>query len=72
MYLYGVSDMKYKNAKDILPQELVEILQEYYQQGYLYIPKRANHELSLKPKTDYKIELEKRKYHANLPIISKR
>ncbi|MFC5529013.1 CD3324 family protein [Cohnella yongneupensis] len=29
---------KYKNAKDILPQSLVEEIQKYIQGGHLYIP----------------------------------
>ena len=30
--------MKYINAKELLPRELVEELQRYIQGGYLYIP----------------------------------
>ncbi len=34
--------MKYINARELLPQELVEEIQRYIQGGYLYIP--ANEE----------------------------
>lgn len=34
--------MKYVNATDILPDLLVEKLQNYIQAGYLYIPARAD------------------------------
>ena len=30
--------MKYLNAKDLLPTQLVEQLQQYVQGGYLYVP----------------------------------
>ena len=31
--------MKYQNAADVLPEELLCTLQEYFQGGLLYIPK---------------------------------
>lgn len=50
--------MKYKNASDVLPNDLVEELQKYVQGEFLYIPikERKKH----KAVTEYKIELEKR------------
>lgn len=59
--------MEYKNAKDILPQEIVDMLQDYYQGGYLYIPKKI--ENNKKVQTDYKIELEKRNQHIFLKYL---
>ncbi len=35
--------MKYINAKDILPDGLVEELQKYIQGGYIYIPAKQQH-----------------------------
>ena len=35
--------MKYINAKELLPRELVEELQRYIQGGYLYIPANDEH-----------------------------
>ena len=34
----GGASMKYLNAKDLLPEQLVEQLQQYVQGGYLYVP----------------------------------
>lgn len=50
--------MKYINANDVLPEELLSMIQKYYQGGYLYIPKENYCEV--KQQTEYKIELEKR------------
>ncbi len=50
--------MKYINAKDILPEELLSMIRTYYQGGYLYIPKESYGKR--KRQTDYQIELEKR------------
>ena len=38
--------MKYRNAREILPDELVEELQKYVQAGYIYIPAREEHRRS--------------------------
>ncbi len=56
--------MKYVNANDILPKELLTAIQRYYQGGYLYIPKKFNRKE--KQLTDYNIELEKRNQHIYL------
>lgn len=56
--------MKYANANDIMPEELLSLIQKYYQGGYLYIPKKADS--GEKQTTDYTIELEKRNWHIYL------
>ncbi len=56
--------MKYVNANDVLPEELLSIIQKYYQGGYLYIPKENY--CKVRKQTDYKIELEKRNWHIYL------
>lgn len=56
--------MKYINANDILPEQLLSMIQKYYQGGYLYIPKENNHRI--RRQTDYKIELAKRNQHIYL------
>ena len=58
--------MEYKNARDILPTELVKVLQNYVQGTYLYIPKRVEDYIKSHHRTDYKVELEKRNYHIYL------
>lgn len=62
--------MKYVNANDVLPEELLSMLQKYYQGGYMYIPKKDN--CTLKQPTDYKIELEKRNQHIYLKHLEGR
>ena len=46
--------MKYVNAKDVLPQELIEQLQNYVQGSYVYIPKKEDTIKSSDKKTDYR------------------
>ncbi len=62
--------MKYVNANDVLPEELLLIIQKYYQGGYLYIPKENYCEV--KQQTDYKIELEKRNHYIYLKHLEGR
>lgn len=50
--------MKYKNAGEILPSELVEEIQKYIQGAFLYIPKKDKQ--THRAVTEYRIELEKR------------
>lgn len=56
--------MRYKNATEVLPKEFIDMIQEYYQGGYLYIPRKTLREM--KKDTDYKIELAKRNQHIYL------
>lgn len=62
--------MKYVNANDILPEELLSMIQTYYQGGYLYIPQKDHR--SVKQPTAYKIELEKRNQHIYLKHLEGR
>ena len=62
--------MKYVNANNVLPEELLSMIQKYYQGGYLYIPKENYSEP--KRKTDYKIELEKRNQYIYLKHLEGR
>lgn len=50
--------MKYKNANEILPAELVEELQKYIQSEFVYIPKKDRQ--TNRAVTEYRIELEKK------------
>lgn len=52
--------MKYINGADILPPELLEILQDYAQGQYIYIPKKEETKNLRENMTEYRIELEKR------------
>lgn len=62
--------MKYVNAKDALPEELLSVIQRYYQGGYLYIPKKSRG--GIRQQTDYKIELEKRNQYIYLKYLEGR
>ena len=53
--------MKYKNAKDVLPEEVLMLVQEYIQGEYIYVPIKDKQ--IVKPCTDYKNELAKRNTH---------
>ena len=53
--------MKYKNANDVLPKELLVMVQEYIQGEYIYVPVKDKHIAEFP--TDYKTELEKRDAH---------
>ena len=53
--------MKYKNANSILPEELIEVIQQYVQGEYIYIPIRDKIEKTTL--TEYEVELQKRDEH---------
>lgn len=50
--------MKYRNANDILPSELLENIQQYIQGEYIYIPIKDKIEKTTL--TEYELELQKR------------
>lgn len=50
--------MKYEKAQDILPSNIIEILQQYVEGGYIYIPKK--NKKSWGENTNTKRELKKR------------
>ena len=52
--------MKYKNAKKVLPESLLEQIQHYVQGEYIYIPSKN---IVPRPLTDYGIETMKRDEH---------
>lgn len=58
--------MKYINASEILPETLVEELQEYIQAGYLYVPAKAKQHKSWGEVSGCRKEFAKR----NKAIIS--
>lgn len=53
--------LKYKNAKKILPPDLIEAIQQYVQGEYIYIPIKEKN-VNVAP-TEYEVELEKRDTH---------
>lgn len=49
--------MKYKNAKGVLPKELMEEVQQYIQGEYLYVPKAAGSRKKWGDHSGYRREL---------------
>lgn len=52
--------MSYKNAKNLLPAELVELIQNYVDGEYIYIPRREDNKKSWGSSTDTIRELNLR------------
>jgi len=52
--------MKYKKAQEILPQDIIELIQEYVDGGYLYIPTKKDTKKSWGEKSGIKKELSER------------
>ena len=52
--------MRYLNAEDVLPAELLAQVQQYADGIYLYIPRRADHRQSWGNSTRYREELRQR------------
>ncbi len=52
--------MSYIKANNILPDELVELIQEYIDGEYIYIPKKETNKKAWGSNTNTKIELERR------------
>lgn len=52
--------MKYINAKEILPDKLIKELQEYVQAGYVYVPAKNEQHKSWGELSGYRKELSKR------------
>lgn len=55
--------MKYINAKDILPKQLLDEIREYADGVYLYIPKSDTNKISWGMNTNYHREMELRNQH---------
>ena len=72
--------MRYIKAEDILPEEIVELIQQYVDGETIYIPRKAENRLTWGCRTDYKAELQQRneRIHqehasgATIQILSKR
>jgi Mor family transcriptional regulator len=52
--------MSYSKAEIILPQELLELVQEYAEGQYLYIPKKADNKKGWGENTDSKFRTRQR------------
>lgn len=52
--------MSYSNARDIFPNEVLEIIQNYVEGEYIYIPKKEENKIAWGELTKSKSELLKR------------
>ena len=59
--------MKYKKAQNILPKDVLDLVQKYIDGDYIYIPKKDNNKESWGEVSGIKTELKTR----NLEIYSK-
>ncbi|MGX4599960.1 CD3324 family protein [Faecalimicrobium sp. JNUCC 81] len=59
--------MKYEKAQNILPEDVIELIQEYIDGGYLYIPRKSSNKKSWGESSGTKNDLKKR----NVEIFNK-
>lgn len=59
--------MKYKKAQNVLPKDILEIVQEYIDGEYLYIPRKSDNKKSWGETSGTKLEMKKR----NIEILNK-
>ena len=52
--------MSYANAREIFPDEILEIIQNYVEGEFIYIPKKEESKIAWGTRTDSKKELFKR------------
>jgi len=52
--------MRYKNAKDILPKDVLALIQQYTDGEYIYIPRKVESRKRWGDNTNSKIETQKR------------
>lgn len=52
--------MSYVKAIDVLPNEILELIQNYVDGEYIYIPRKEDNKKSWGENTEYRKEIEKR------------
>ena len=52
--------MKYINANEILPKQLIKELQNYVQGGYIYVPIKTDERKNWGERSGYRLELDRR------------
>jgi Mor family transcriptional regulator len=52
--------MKYEKAQNILPQDIIELIQQYVDGGYLYIPRKSDSKKAWGENSGIKSSLKKR------------
>ena len=59
--------MEYEKAKNILPKDIVELLQQYVDGKYIYIPRKVENRKNCGENSGYRYEIKKR----NIEIFNK-
>lgn len=52
--------MRYEKAQNILPEDVIELIQQYIEGGYLYIPTKGEHKKAWGENSGAKDSLKKR------------
>lgn len=58
--LIGARNNEYEKAENILPNSIIEIIQNYTDGGYIYIPRKNENKKSWEKNTETKRYLKKR------------
>lgn len=58
--------MSYKKAEEILPEEVIKLIQQYVDGQNIYIPRKAEHRRSWGAGTTYKEELRLRNHRIRM------
>lgn len=67
--------MKYRKAQDVLPEEIVRLLQDYISGDYLYVPRKEGEKKSWGEKSGSRDVLKSRnkeiynKYSSGCPVV---
>jgi len=61
--------MKYKKAQDILPKDVLDLVQKYIDGNYIYIPKKDNNKKSWGEVSGIKTELKTRNFEIYIKYL---
>ncbi|WP_252250949.1 CD3324 family protein [Clostridium sp. ZBS13] len=61
--------MKYKKAQDILPKDVLDLVQKYIDGDYIYIPKKDNNKKSWGEVSGIKAELKTRNFEIYIKYL---
>jgi len=61
--------MKYKKAQDILPKDVLDLVQKYIDGDYIYIPKKDNNKKSWGEVSGIKTELKTRNFEIYIKYL---
>jgi len=64
------ADMGYIRAEEILPQEMIELIQQYVDGANIYIPRKQENRQEWGAKTAYRVELRDRNHMIYMDYLS--